>query len=138
MGLTSLKFYSKKYIEITPCPLQNSFPPVSHTCQSSSSTLRCTPGRLLLESSGTPSSRPFYGLHIRKSGPLDHPLELGEQEKNHKGPSLRNTGVAPEFARSSPPETVGCSGHCEQEHCHGGAPRHCSPTDPSSSPRLIS
>uniref|UniRef100_A0A8C4R569 Platelet-derived growth factor (PDGF) family profile domain-containing protein n=1 Tax=Eptatretus burgeri TaxID=7764 RepID=A0A8C4R569_EPTBU len=55
---TDGKFYSKNILKSQLVPFKI-VSLQSHTCPSSSSTLRCTPGRLLLESSRAPLSRPF-------------------------------------------------------------------------------
>ena len=62
----------------------------------------------------------FYLVHILKTGPLDDPLEFGE-EKNHKEPDQASRGAAPAPRSSSRPETLGYSERCEPARCHGEA-----------------
>lgn len=66
-------------------------------------------------------------FYVFKMGPLNDSYELVEEGKNQtESGQLSREAVSAQHC-SSWPETVGCSGHFEQAHCHTDAAMSCSP-----------
>ena len=80
---------------------------------------------------------PLDGLHTIKMGPLDDPLQLGEQKKNHAKQDQVNREVVPVQQCSSWAETAGSAGCYGQVHCCGEAATIC-PTTTLVSSRALS
>ena len=90
--------------------------------------LLCTAGRILLECPSVPSLQPsWWPPRLQNRSPWWPPWACGK-EKSHMKQGQVNREVVPARWCSSQPRTVGCSGHCEQVHCHGEAATICHAT----------